>query len=256
MSMLGARRLTSVVLTASLAVAGLSACRAQPDVAVYFGDTRQITEAQVQDVWDNAHKLLERQAGQEAQGAAAGPSATPGPVRMPITRTDIVRVLLLRDVAHRVAAQQGVTAPADVDPASIASSAHLPADSDYVRLSAEVSALLNALNEKAANAPKPSEDVLHDAYDALVAGGATQAKSFDEFTKGLSPDDTALLGQAAQLRNEIKAVTDPLNIKVNPRYPEFNLGLVSFRNSAGEPSPLVKAVLGGGDAIAPVTDVS
>ena len=54
-----ARRLASVAVVATLAVSGLAACRSQPDVAVYFGDTSAITVAEVQRIYNDVKSRLE-----------------------------------------------------------------------------------------------------------------------------------------------------------------------------------------------------
>ena len=83
LAMQRARRLASMVVVASLTVAGLSACRTEPSVAAYVGDSGRVTEKRVQQVWDDAQTAL------TDAGAPGG---------VPISRGDIVKTLVSADV--------------------------------------------------------------------------------------------------------------------------------------------------------------
>ena len=102
-----ARRLASVAVVASLAVAGLSACRSEPSVAAYAGGAK-ITEERVQDVWDDAREAF------AAAPAPAADAAQAAPATLSVTRADVVRILLSVKVLAEVAKRESLSLPADL----------------------------------------------------------------------------------------------------------------------------------------------
>src|SRR5688572_7651854 len=117
-----ARRLASVAVVASLAVAGLSACRSEPSVAAYVG-AGKVTETRVQEVWDEAREAVTADAATRPQPS---PSASAEPDAMPITRSDVVRTLVAVEVLAEVAKRENVTLPADLSLADYATALRVP----------------------------------------------------------------------------------------------------------------------------------
>ena len=236
------RRLASVAVVASLAVAGLSACRSEPSVAAYLGDSR-LTEARVQDVWDEAHDAVVKAA-----------QATPGaPATMPVTRADVVRTLISADVLAKVAKAENVTLPADLTLDEYASSLHIPASTEFVRLYAEADTYVRLLRQGITNAPAPSDADLQEIFDVLAANGQIQEGStFEQFKSSLPDSNKQLVQTATAVRQEIAEVAKPLDIKVNPRYQPLGIPVLQFQTASGEVRPLVSVPLGS-DESAPVS---
>lgn len=242
------RRLASVAVVASVAVAGLSACRSEPSVAAYVGGGK-VTESRVQQVWDEAREAV-------TAAAAAGPQSAE-PVAMPITRSDVVRTLISVDVLTEVARRENVTAPADVSLADYASAVRVPESAEYVRLYARSDSLLKALRQNAQDAPAPTDADLRAVFDVLVAERQIPPGStFAEFKTALPAQNMQLVQSAAAVRNEINEVTGPLRIRVNPRYQPLSISVLEFQTQTGGLRPLVVAPLGAEGADSPVTDVA
>lgn len=245
MPMQRARRLASVAVVASLAVAGLSACRSEPSVAAYVGETK-FTESRVEQVWDEAHEKF------SAAAPVAGQSAAPA--QLPITRSDVVRTLVSADVLAQVAKQRNVTLPADLTLAEYASSLRLPQDTEFVRLFAETDAYVRVLRESVKDAPEPSDADLRDVYDVLVASQQVNASgTFEEFKAALPAQNKELVQTAAAVRKQIAEVTGSLDIRVNPKYQPIGIPVLQFQTGEGEVRPLLSVPLGADDT-APVTD--
>jgi hypothetical protein len=239
MAMQRARRLASVVVVASLGVAGLSGCQQAPGVAAYLGSLGNITESRVQAVWDNARDALPPQ-----QRAT-----------MTVTRTDVVRTLLLAKVFDQVAADYGLTANTDqLD--QIATSAKLPASTQFVQLYAHWASLFLQLKTAAESAPEPGEADLKTVYDGLHSNAVIPAtETYDQFKASLasSADNDRLLRSGVASQAEIERVTGPLHIKVSPRYqPMTPLSLLSITTANGASKDLISVPLGNNGSAAPV----
>ena len=253
-----ARRLASAVVVASLTVGGLSACRSEPAVAAYLGENGRITEARVQEVWDEAYDAVAAQAPQPA--GAAEPSeaaAPPSSVVMPISRADIVGQLVSRDVYARVAEQRRITLPADLPYAEAGGQVGLPATSEYVRLYTENVIMRNQLEKAVTTPAEPTEADLRDVYQRFAAnGGLEPGMDFAAFTASVPPEAKQALGSAITIRNDVQAVADDLKIQVNPRYQPLELGMYGISDSnSGRVYQIVAAALGE-DERTPVLDVS
>jgi hypothetical protein len=235
MAMQRARRLASVAVVASLTVAGLSACRSDPSVAAYVGD-KQITESQVQAVID--------QAAAEAKGTAV----------TPLGRADVVKALLSVDVLAQVAARHSVSLPSDLQLSQFATMLKLPEKADYVRLYATTQGYVAALRNAIKDGPDPTDAELQQVYDTLAAHGEIQpGQTAAQFKAGLTDAQKQLLQVATSVRHEITEVTDPMKIKVNPRYQPAAISVLDLQTQTGESYPLVTAPLGP-DETAPVID--
>jgi hypothetical protein len=215
-----ARRLASVAAVATLAVAGLSACRSAPDVAAYVGSAK-ITEARVSAVFNDAKAK-----------AAAGAQAAP------LQRQDVVDTLVGLDVMQVIAKQKGVTAT-DVPADQVAQSLGLRADAEYVGLYKQYRGLLAAVSNGVAPA-KPSTADLKDVYKRLTsAGGNPQGQTFQQFQSGISAQDQQTLSTNIGLRNSLRPQVAKLNTVVNPDYTTPQLPLVSLQDAQGKEVPLV-----------------
>ncbi|WP_250028468.1 hypothetical protein [Paractinoplanes maris] len=246
-----ARRLASIVVVASLAVGGLSACRSEPSVAAYIGDSTRVTEARVQEVWDNASTAVQ-------SAAAEQPEASAPPAALTITRTDVVRTLVSRDVLTEVARREAVSLPAELPLGDYATQLRLPQDAEYVRLYAESDALIRALRTKVqAGAANPSDDDLREVFDVLVSAQEVPADTtFDQFKTQLPAENLALVKTAAAVRKEVAETTEGMKITVNPRYQPLGIPVLEFQTQNGALRPLVTVPLGQTTGSNPVTDVS
>ncbi|HET6478607.1 MAG TPA: hypothetical protein VFG35_01005 [Actinoplanes sp.] len=246
-----ARRFGSIAVIASLTVVGLSACRSEPSVAAYVGDTSRITEERVQEVWDDAFTALQGQAAEQ-------PAASAAAVTLPITRSDIVRTLVGNDVLSEVAKRQSVTLPADVPLGDYATQLRLPQAAQYVRLYAESDTLIRALRTKVqTSAPAPSDADLREVFDVLVSAQEVPAGTpFEQFKTQLPAENLQLVKTAAAVRNEVAEVTDKMRITVNPRYQPLGIPVLEFQTQNGALRPLINVPLGATTNGDPVTDVS
>jgi hypothetical protein len=246
MPMQRARRLVSVAAVASLAVAGLSACRSAPSVAAYVGDTK-ITESRVDAVWNEARDAVQ----------AASPPASGEALAISITRADVVRVLVSADVLPEVAKKHNVSLPSNLQLNEYASALHVPASTEFVRLFAQSEGYVSALQQSVKNAPAPTDDDLREVFDALLAAGqqAAQGTTFEQFKSGLAAQNVQAVQVAAAVRNEINEAATPLDVRVNPRYQPLGIPVLQFQTQQGAVKPLVVASLGKDETV-PVTTIS
>ena len=233
-----ARRLAVTAAVAALAATGLTACDRQPGIAAYVGDTR-ITEARVDAIYTEARdKLTElvARAG-AANGAQAGQAGQP--VEMPVTRRDVVTNLVGLDVLRGIAAERNIT-PTEVPAEQIAQSVGLPVDTEYIRTFAEYRSYLDAFAQSVQPAA-PSDADLRDVFDRLRAGGglSNPADTFESFKGSIGPEDQQVLAQNIGLRNALTDAATAANARVNPRYGDAEMELVTFRNAQGQTQPLV-----------------
>jgi hypothetical protein len=243
MTMLSARRLAASAVVASLAVAGLSACRSEPSVAAYLGDDR-IAESRVQDVWDEANDAV----------AAAGRPGEAAPE--PITRADVVRALVGVGVLAEVAKKHNVTLPADLKLADFATALHVPATTEYIKLYAENQAYLQLLQQEATSAPEPTDADYRGVYDVLVANqGIEPGTTFEQFKGGLSDTNKQLVQRATAVRKEIAEAVGPMDITVNPRYQPLEIPVLQFQTQNGNVRSLVAAPVDEGHSV-PVVPAS
>jgi len=257
MTMQRARRLASVVVVASLGVAGLSACRSEPSVAAYVGDSERITVDRVDAVYDEVHDKL--RAAPPAQAGADGqpaPSAA-GPVNVPITRTDVLSLLIGSDLIEQVATAQGVTAPADLQEAAIAGALGLPADSEYAQLYAKWRGLIAALTNKVSAPATPTDAELKELHDSLVAiKGVDPAMPFAEFKSQLAQSQNMpIVQRAVAVHDQIIKATADSKVRVNPRYQPTHLPVLDTQDQqTGRLVTLITVPIGPNDQVSPVTD--
>jgi hypothetical protein len=235
------RRLATVAVAATIAVAGLAGCRSAPSVAAYVGQDR-ISEDRVSAVYDEARN--------NAVTPAGGQQAPPA-----IKRQDVVDTLIGLDVLRQIARQRGLS-PTAIDPNQVAQAIGLKANAEYVRLYGEYRGLLNAVGS-AAKPAQPSAADLRDVYNRLTAGGANpNGASFEQFAGGISEQDRQTLAQNIGLRNELQPQIAKLNTVVNPKYSAPELPLVSTQGADGQELPLVVLSFAPAQGKPPVVDVS
>ncbi|MFI5935587.1 hypothetical protein [Actinoplanes sp. NPDC051494] len=253
-----ASRLASTVVVAALAVAGLSACRQSPDVAAYIGD-ETITESRIQGIYDQVKDELttaraQAQAAGEANGASSEAAA---PLTMPIKQQDVLNTLLSIDVLRKAAAAKGVQPAAEPTVEQVAQARNLSPAWEYTTLFTETYRLRSALQAKVTPATL-TEDDLRDVHRRLIAGGgADPATSFEDFSTTLSPENKTLLETYVALRNDLQKIVADEKVKLNPRFGDQEVTLLSAQSADGKDVPLVSVTFAGDADEAPyVTDVS
>ncbi|MFD6652354.1 SurA N-terminal domain-containing protein [Micromonospora chalcea] len=121
-----ARRSLVAVSVAALAALSLAACgRSAPDVAAYVGDTRYSVE-RVDAIYDDAQR-------QYADAVRNQAPQTPSPeeLRSPVTRQDVLNLLVALDLGKRVAAEKGLQVTDEVSPEQLQQPLRMPATTEY-----------------------------------------------------------------------------------------------------------------------------
>jgi len=237
-----ARRLASTVVVAALAVAGLAACDRAPDVAVYYGTTKAITEDTVQRVWDDSFaKLVPNAAGKKV---------------MPVSRQDIVGRMVELDALRQLGKTQGFTATPTSAP-EIAQQLSMAQDAPLVTIEAEFQGWATAA-QQAVKADELTDADLRDIFARLKASGPLDGNpTYEQFAGSVTAQAKQALGPALGLRNDLQAAATSLKIKFNPRYAAPTLSLYQTTGSDGNPLTLVEVTFGSSAAApAPVTDVA
>jgi hypothetical protein len=232
-----ARRLASTVVVATLAVTGLAACNQAPDVAVYFGDKKAVTEDEVQRVYNDAStKLVADETGNKV---------------MKINRQAIVTYEASVAALSALGKQRGFSAaqePLD----QVGTLVGLEPTAAFTKLYADfLGWRTNAVQN--AQATEASDADLHAIYNELLALGAVQGQ-YEQFVQGLTADQKQQLAQAIAVRDELTAESKTLHIKVNPRYSAPVLPLLTAQGSTSTVT-LVGVTLGSGAQSAPVEDL-
>ena len=242
MTMQRVRRLASVVVVASLGMAGLSACRSEPSVAAYVGGSERITEDRVDAVYNDVRDKLQ--------------SVAHKPVTPPITRTDVVSLLVGSEMIDKVAAQRGVSAPANLQENALGTALGLPADSEYLKLYAKWEGTISALRSKVTAPGNPTDAELRELFDSLVAiKGVDPAAGFAGFKQQLAQSQNMpVVQQAVAVRDEIVKASGGLGIRINPRYQPAHLPVLDTQGSNGQLVPLMTVPIGPNDLVAPVSE--
>lgn len=235
-----ARRLASAVVAAALTVGGLSACRSAPSVAAYIGDEK-ISVAEVQRIFDDAQR---KQAAQPAaEGASAAPAA-PSSVTMP----DVVSAIISQRVVAQVAQARNVKLPADLPLQEIGASLSLAADAEYVRLYGESRLLLNELLQAAQPGTPPDADIQR-VFDVFEATGQMKpGLTYQEFKSSVSPEALQTLGKALNVKKDVQAEADKLDLRINPRFGDAEIPVYVENGPDNKPLNLVSVSLADSDA--------
>ncbi|GAA4923274.1 hypothetical protein GCM10025331_02650 [Actinoplanes utahensis] len=253
---------------------GLSACRSEPTVAAYLGDSETVSEREVQEIWDDAHDILTTQARDQAAAAEKAqraeeekrtgsgekvrpaPTITAKPVQMPFSRADIVHALVARDLYDRVAAERQVRLPDTVPYDAVAADRKLPAGTDYVRVLTEGLLLRELLVESyMTSATTPEEGDMREVFDAFVSvGGVQPGQDFSAWKAEQSEQNLKVVAAVGQVRDRIQAAATDLGVKVNPRYHPFEVSVLWLQDETTK-LDLIKTSLGDDQSV-PVADVS
>ena len=257
MTMQRARRLASTAVVAALAVAGLSACQQSPDVAAYVGSAT-ITEARVQDIYDQVRDELT--AAREKQQSEAGTaSAEPLPaLTMPIKQQDVLNTLLTVDVLRRSVQAHNLKAADSPTVEQVAQARNYSPQWEYTQLYTETYRLRTALQSAVTPATLTEAD-LRDVHQRLVKGGAADpSTTFEQFQSTLSPENKSLLQTYVAMRTELEKIVADEKVKLNPRYGNQQVTLLSAQSQDGKDVPLIVLPFAGDDQAgdAYVTDVS
>ncbi|GAA1397100.1 hypothetical protein GCM10009662_12340 [Catellatospora coxensis] len=192
------RRLTAAAGIA-VALLALTACRSNPNVAAYAGDTT-FTEEQVTDLIDEVKKIPN-----------IDPQAVPD-------RYQVVQLLVLDEVCKRAAADLKATLP------PVQTQPGQPA------LAGLQQSLQNCRENLPVKGVQPTPAELREVYDNGVAVGAINAadpaNSFDKVAPQLA--QSGELGDALAKRNVLKDTAEAMNVSVNPRYRPMNFAVLSF----------------------------
>ena len=240
-----ARRLASVAVVASLAVAGLTACRSAPGTDAYIGagaGSATISQDEVEALY------------KDARANGTGPrTETDGSVTQPaqLSRQDILATLVGLDVLRKYGKDSGVT-PQAVAPAQVASSLFLDPAAKYVPVYAQYEGYLEAAAAKV-QPQQLTEAEVRDVYDRLNAAGVLPNSTFESWAGNLDQSIQQLLGQRIGLQKQLAQVAAKMDIVVNPRYqPSFSL-LTPYAPT-GKPIPLVEVPVGNSADAVPVAD--
>lgn len=250
-----ARRLASTAVVAALAVSGLSACRAEPGVAAYLADGKTITEERVASIYDEARDELARSREQVQQDATGASAAAVPPVQVPFKQKDVLNTLLTVEVLERAAAAKSVQPASEPTVEQIAQASNFSAGWEYTKLYARTFQLRAALLPKASPAALTDAD-LRPVYERLLAGSAGDATPYEQFKSQLSDANKQALQQSLGLRNELAKIVADDDVKLNPRFGDQQLVLLSAQ-AGNDDVPLVEVSFAGASSQAPfVTDVS
>lgn len=205
------QRAYRMALCAVLALLGglaLAGCRSEPSVAAYVGDARY-TQHDVDRIVN-------------AVGSAEHPAVTVNPQW-------VVRLLVTRDVARRLATEQHLTVPS-ADLATFSEVLRLPAGNEYAKLWAEVYSLQRALGATLQPAPIADDDLLR-YYRAGVAAGIYPAGAPDDAVRA-NLSNATIAGRLA-LRNLIAEAVVRQHVIVNPRFAPLAMPLLLQDSSTG-----------------------
>jgi len=232
------RRVVAVLtLGAGLAVTG---CQSDPGVAAYVG-SENITEAQVDQIFDNAQAIKAEEAAKRAAATpqpSAQPQATPAPFasasEVKPSRSDVVTTLVLAKVCADLQSTQGF-ASTDITPDQIAAVDQVPPTSDYARERAKMYSCLAGIPVTSATAPTDAE--LQEIYERAKAMGLVEVP-LSQIKDQLAAD--AGLQQAVAVNRTLTKMVNDGDVRVNPRYRPMEFTV----SDLGSGAPLVVLQMG------------
>ncbi|MBM0277252.1 hypothetical protein [Micromonospora tarensis] len=209
-----ARRVIAAASVAALGVLSLAACgKSAPNIAAYVGDTTYSVD-RVDTIYDEVQTKYGDAVRQEAGQANATPS--PEQLRSPVTRQDVVNLLVGLELGKRVAAAKNVQVPDEVTPQQLEQSLRVPASTEYARLWGEWIDLLQVLNQQLPPA-ELSDDSLMAVYGALTKTGAIQpGMSVADVRRAFG--DGGFVRSATALSAALEDEADRLDVTINPRF--------------------------------------
>lgn len=216
-------RLLAAVATAVVALAGLTACRSDPQVAAYIAD-RSYSVEQINGMVDELRSVAQ-------QGLQVPP---PG---------EIVGIVTLKEACTRYAEAHGIPV-APQDPAALAQRLGLPADSPFAQVFAGYTAAAQALQQAAKSEAPTPEDQRQVQANAVGQGGAPVTQDLRPY---LTED---AIGRVVGFRNLLAAAVREADVTINPRFavPPFRVTV-----QLGEAQSYLSVPLG---PQPPVTDLS
>jgi hypothetical protein len=255
--MFHARRVVSIAVVAALGLTGLSGCRSDPSVAAYV-DGETISHDQVEAMYDDAEAKLVRAVedfrANQPVDPSASPTASPEPIQMPITRKDIVTMLVGRQLMAGLAEAKGVQ-PAEVAAEQVEQNVQLPRNSAYVQQYAEFQGYFQALVEDLPPAELTEEDLREVHRRIQRSGGLPDLQgTYEEFVAKLDAQSRDTLARAIAVRDLFYEQVEKVDATVNPRYAPAELPLVQARGADGRPVGLVVLSLSAEGGNMPVVD--
>ncbi|GAB2925176.1 hypothetical protein GCM10027280_10580 [Micromonospora polyrhachis] len=240
-----ARRLVAVVTVAALGVIGLGACaRSAPTVAAYVGDTTYSMDRVDAIYTDADQRFQETEREQFAQRGETPPAR----VESPISRQNVVDLLVSLELGKQVVAEKNIRVTDEVDAVNAAGVLRLSPTTEYVQLWAEWVDIYIGLREQL-----PSVELTDDrvtlAYQALVDDGvlkpnvpiAQVRNALGNQISGASAVSAALAQRAEQV-----------GTTVNPRFRPVGAPVYIDLPNVGSRTYALPYV----DSAAPVSDVT
>lgn len=256
--MVRVRRVAAIAVGAVLGLSALAGCRSDPAVAAYV-DGERISRDRVDAVYDDARVKLDKavhdyRAGQQQDPSA--PEESAAPVDMPITRQDIVTVLVGGAVLRDLAKEKGVQ-PAEVSPEQLEQSIRLPRDCEYAKAYSIFQGYFQALAQTV-----PAKDLtdadLHELFDRAERAGGVPGlgKTFNAFKNGLTEENRSMIGRAMAIRDLFEKHAAKVGAVVNPRYAPAELPLLQGTSEKGKQVKLVVLTFTPAEDAPPVVDAA
>jgi hypothetical protein len=187
------RRLLAAVVAGTLAVGGLTACRAVPTVAAYVGDAR-LTNAQVEQLVKDFN---------------ADPQSTTAR-----RRQEVVSIFVVLEVSKRLAEDHDISVP-PVDQSQVPNLAQaLNATGQVVTLQAEAIAASDAI-AKLGTPEAPTDADKREVFQNLVDEQVVQPSQYNAVKDQI---DSAEMRGALGLRAVLRDALRRYQVTVNPRY--------------------------------------
>jgi hypothetical protein len=161
------------VVIAALGLGGLAGCRVESDKAAFVGDIT-ITEDKVNEVYEQAVAGATAATPAPEASPGASPEASPTPAQEPVTRQQVVDLMVSLELGRGVIVEKKMPAPQDpTDPAEIAGALRVAPDSEYAKLWASWLDVSTVITE---NTPRSqlTDAGLMQVYEALVKVQAIQ----------------------------------------------------------------------------------
>ncbi|MGA3525977.1 hypothetical protein [Melissospora conviva] len=224
------RRLAVAAIAAVLGAGSLAACgTGSPDVAAYVGDTTyQLSQVDaVYDEVQQSHGDRVRQAyaaendaakqRAEQTGAEAPATIEPSPQDLlpPVTRQDVVSLLVSVDLGRQVLADEQLQAPTG-EVSGLAGALGVEADSEYAALWTEWYGILLTLEENLAPADYTDEAVTAVYAPLVDAGALPQGLTVEQVRQQFG--DGSFVRSAVALRDALAGKADEIGVRVNPRF--------------------------------------
>ena len=204
------RSLVAVSVAALSARSRAASGPSAPDVAAYVGDTRYSVE-RVDAIYDDAQR-------QYADAVRNQAPQTPSPeeLRSPVTRQDVLNLLVALDLGKRVAAEKGLQVTDEVSPEQLQQPLRMPATTEYTKLWGEWVDLSATLQQSLPPADL-SDESLMAVYRAIEKTGAIQpGLTVDQVRQAFG--EAGFVRSATALSNALQQQAEKVDVSVNPRF--------------------------------------